>query len=396
MTIAKALPRRILGSRKAGSAFSGLLALLLISAPPVTAQDLPEPAQNAVAGARVFGEAGCVECHAVRGLGGQTGPDLAEMERERSFHALAAALWNHLPQMADRIRRRGLEARLSPRKTGDLFAFLYSIDYFDEPGDPDVGRALFSEKRCVMCHQVQGVGGVVGPNLDLLGQYRSPIPVATAMWNHGPEMIAEMRRRGIERPSFRGSELVDLIAFLGSASRATPTESMHVLPGSAADGRELFRTKSCVRCHAVRGRGGDVGPDLAVPGLRRSLMDFATAMWNKAPRMTRTMETLGIEVPQLEASEMADIVAYLYSVRYFAESGSPSAGRRLLSSKGCAGCHRVDGQGPELAGRWYDSHAAVFSALWNHVRIEPEPDGWSELTAAEMADLIAYFLGPGR
>ncbi|MDX1624856.1 MAG: cytochrome c, partial [Gemmatimonadota bacterium] len=314
----------------------------------------------------------------------------------RSFYDLATALWNHLPEMADRLRRRRMEIHLSPREAGDLFAFLYSIDYYDEPGDRIVGRALFSEKRCVMCHQVEGVGGVVGPNLDFLGSFRSPIPVAAAMWNHGPEMIGEMRRRGIERPSFRGSELVDLIAYLRSAARTSPTEGVHVLPGSAREGRELFGTKSCVRCHAVRGRGGNVGPDLAAPGLRRSLMEFAATMWNKAPRMLRAMEARNVAIPHLEASEMADIVAYLYSVRYFTESGSPERGRALLSSKGCTTCHGVGGEAPDLAGRWYESHAAVFAVLWNHARIEAIPVEWSEMTTGEMADLIAYFLGPER
>ena len=43
----------------------------------------------------------------------------------------------------------------------------------------------------------------------------------------------------------------------------------------------------------------------------------ASAMWNKAPAMTREMSARGVTIPDLNASEMADIVAYLYATGYF-------------------------------------------------------------------------------
>lgn len=371
-------------------------ALFLLSAPIAFSQALPDPAQNATAGARVFGDAGCVECHAVRGLGGQIAPDLAAVEGRRSFFDLAAALWNHLPRMAERMAAEDLpRPRLDGGRVGDLFAFLYSIDYFDDPGDPDVGRGLFHEKRCVMCHQVQGVGGVVGPNLDFLGQYRSPIPVAAAMWNHGPAMIEEMRRRGIDRPTFRGSELVDLVAYLRSTAEATSRRSVHVLPGSAEEGLEAVRTHRCVECHSVRGRGGSVGPDLAARG-GQSLTEFAAAMWNKAPAMLRTMGERGVEMPDLEPAEMADIVAYLYSVRYFADAGDPARGRALISSKGCGDCHGADRDAPALQDPGYGSYAAAFAELWNHIRLDRRTGEWSRMSPEEMASLLAWLTGGGR
>lgn len=75
---------------------------------PVVAQPLVAPSQNPVTGARVFGEKGCVRCHAVNDVGGRVGPDLARLRGPRSFHDLAAAMWNHLPQMAERMRELGL------------------------------------------------------------------------------------------------------------------------------------------------------------------------------------------------------------------------------------------------------------------------------------------------
>lgn len=43
------------------------------------------------------------------------------------------------------------------------------------PGPPHVaGRILFVEKRCVRCHKVAGVGGLMGPDLTVVSTKRSP------------------------------------------------------------------------------------------------------------------------------------------------------------------------------------------------------------------------------
>lgn len=358
------------------------------------------PRQNVLAGSRVFGAKRCAACHAVNGMGGTIGPDLGRVEGPRSFYDLAAAMWNHLPSMVERMRELGMERpHLSPWETGDLIAFLFWLDYFDPPGDVDTGRRLFAEKRCVVCHQVGGVGGVMAPSLDLLGRTGSPIHIAAAMWNHGPGMAEAMRARAIKRPTFTGSELIDLIAYLESSSAGLPVEPLHVLPGDAERGRNLFVYKGCAQCHGVRGEGAALGPALAELERRRSLIEFAAAMWNKAPRMMSVMQAHEIAVPQFEPGEMADLLAYLYSVRYFGESGNPARGRRRLRDKGCLSCHALEGRGGRTAGdlaeaMGLDSQAAVIAALWNHVLVtEAETGGrglsWPTFRPGEIADLAA-------
>ncbi len=125
------------------------------------------PTQNALAGARVFGVKGCVRCHAINGLGGTEGPDFGRFSRPRSFYDFSASMWNHLPMMVERMRALGIDPpQLKAQEIADLIAFLSTVNYFDPAGDVDTGRQLFSEKRCIVCHQVEGIGGVVGPNLD--------------------------------------------------------------------------------------------------------------------------------------------------------------------------------------------------------------------------------------
>ena len=129
-------------------------------------------------------------------------------------------------------------------------------------------------------------------------------------------------------------------------------------------------------------------------------------MWNKAPAMVAAMKARGISVPQLRPEEMADIVAYLYSVRYFAEGGNASHGKALAENKGCLRCHGASGGRGKGAGTFtsmkdLESPAAVIAALWNHaVGTAPGPSGpkdaWPEFRPEEMADLVAWLQSLGR
>src|SRR5207249_7677123 len=135
------------------------------------------------------------------------------------FFDLAAALWNHTPKMAARMREAGIaRARLDARETGDLAACLYTLNYFDRAGNATAGRRVLADKHCGDCHAIGGKGRGLGADLGTLGAYGSPIAVAAAMWNHGPGMTAVMTARGIVRATFVGSQRLDLIAYLKSAS----------------------------------------------------------------------------------------------------------------------------------------------------------------------------------
>jgi cytochrome c551/c552 len=150
-------------------------------------------------GQSLFVSKGCVECHAVRGAGGRVGPDLGRTAVKGSFYEISAAMWNHSSTMGEKMAElRLVRPTFRESELADLLAFLYFLNYFDEPGDPNVGKVLFAQKHCIQCHSLGRIGGVSGPRLDTLPRGTSPLRIAQDLWNHGPAMIPAVRRMGLE------------------------------------------------------------------------------------------------------------------------------------------------------------------------------------------------------
>jgi mono/diheme cytochrome c family protein len=237
-------------------------------------------AGNPAAGSALFASRGCIRCHAVLGDGGVAGPDLGRLAARGPLIELAGIMWNHSVRMDAGAGRGTLEAE----QMAHLVAFLYSLNSLERPGDPAAGARLFATKGCRSCHALGGAGGDVGPRLDKYSRYASPLFLTAALWEHGPAMAKSMRERGVRRPTFAGADIADLMAFI-RASGSSPGR-VYARPGNPARGEELFAGKRCAECHAVRGEGGRVGPDLGERGrLGGGLVQIAGTMWNHGPAM---------------------------------------------------------------------------------------------------------------
>ncbi|RMG45358.1 MAG: hypothetical protein D6723_18520 [Acidobacteria bacterium] len=391
-------------------AMSGLVAsglLAAISWSIASAQAPVTLSGDPLKGRDLFIHKGCIKCHSVWGVGGKLGPDLTQVGMGRSFLQIAGALWSHSPKMLELMRRRGMPLpTFTPEQMRDLITYLYYLNYFNEPGDAHRGQELFSAKGCIHCHAVGGMGGSVGPRLDTFGRYGSPLYMAQAMWNHGPRMTAEMVRRGIRPPVFRGKEMADLLAFIrGRAVSGTPTPRL-AIPGNPLVGRRLFAQKGCRRCHAINGMGGQVGPDLGRREWHRSVTEIAGAMWNHGPKMWAKMKQLGIPRPTFSQNEMADLIAYLYFVGYTDPPGNVVKGRRLFAEKGCHACHTLGGGeekiGPDLTlSTAIASPLELAAAMWNHAPtmeklVQEKGLPWPKFDDDEMRDLVTYIRSMAR
>jgi cytochrome c len=158
-------------------------------------------------GEKLFAEKGCIQCH---GTGKEV--DLArKKDFPRTLAQLAGMMWNHSHEMWRRMEEKGIpRENLSSEETAHLIAYLFSIRYFDEPGDLEKGRTVFIKKQCNLCH---GKGSTKVELSGLKGQI-SPILMAAMMWNHGPEMLEKMRKAKVPWQKIDGREMVDLMEYL--------------------------------------------------------------------------------------------------------------------------------------------------------------------------------------
>ncbi len=349
-------------------------------------------------GMQLFGTLECVQCHSINGEGGtgepkggstKVGPDLGKrIDRGFTPAALAATMWNHAPAMWSAMRQREVAAgKLDEQAAMDLFAYFYSVHFFDKLGDAGRGKQVFSVDHCSACH---GLTEAKTPGAKPVSEWTAvgqPIELVNAMWNHAATMRPEFAKRKLNWPELTSQDLTDLLVYVRNLpavlSGAGKTSAARLEITAGVNGEALFTSKGCAGCHAV---GHPLAPKLK--GM--TLNDIAVAMWNHEPMMR-------VSSFQLEPGEMRELVSYLWAGQFFADSGNAAAGEHVFASKHCATCH-TDGAGgaPKLtgAGRAYTG-ATMVSALWSHgPRMLDEMKGkglaWPRFEGEEMANLIAY------
>lgn len=349
-------------------------------------------------GQEVFKSKGCAHCHAVYGNNGKGGPDLGEKKFYGTYLELAARMWNHFPRMYKQMGKTNTEfPEISIQEMEQLIAYLSFIRYRGEPGNDYKGQELIRE-RCSVCHRYRGKGGDIGPDFDDLGDYVSSMQLVEAMWNHGPDMMEIFREHDIKRPTFKGRDIEHVLAALRTPTTKVPPGTFTM--GDPVKGKRLFEEKGCAHCHAYRGVGGTVGPDFADVDLDYSAAQIGGKMWNHGPKMWELMEKEQMKFATFESGEMADVVAYLYSLKLEDDPGNPDRGHRMINDRGCLQCHSLRGEGATISKDLstledLDSPLAMIAAMWNHApgmrekQVEKKMK-WPKLKAEDMADLYAY------
>jgi cytochrome c551/c552 len=210
------------------------------------------------------------------------------------------------------------------------------------------------------------------------------------MWNHSGQMAKEMEAKGIPHFEFEGNEMIDLIAYIRSLSPGL--EKTYLSPGDPKSGERLFTQKGCIQCHAPRSEY-DLSGKKDFP---KTLAQLSGMMWNHSEEMRKGMERRGISFPTLSAQEMADLVAYLFSTRYFDEAGNPERGKAVFIKKQCTLCHVKGAKTGDLS-RLKGQISPIFMAqvMWNHgpemlERMRKARISWQKMDGKEMVDLMEY------
>jgi cytochrome c551/c552 len=171
-------------------------------------------------------------------------------------------------------------------------------------GDQEQGRRLFEAKGCIVCHAPAGKPKEIGPSLTTLQRQQGLLELAGRLWNHAPAMQQSLAERGKAWPTLTTEEMANLAAFL----LAKPSADR---PGSKEKGQVLLFKKGCLKCHTFFGEGAGVGPDLTRFPHYDSPLEWATSIWDHAPKMRAKAEKLGTDYPRFEGDEMVDLVEFL-------------------------------------------------------------------------------------
>jgi putative heme-binding domain-containing protein len=153
------------------------IALLVACFVGANAQEPPKPISNLDSsaikeGASLF-RANCSPCHGLNAHGGGRGPDLS------------SGRWTH-GSTDDEILRTisqgvpGTEMPANALEDSEIRTIIAYLRALAPPrnisvaGDPAKGKKIFfGDVGCSTCHMVEGVGGVLGPDLSRVGAARS-------------------------------------------------------------------------------------------------------------------------------------------------------------------------------------------------------------------------------
>ncbi|MCX6620991.1 MAG: c-type cytochrome [Acidobacteria bacterium] len=150
---------------------------------------------SAATGADLFQARGCLHCHQGKNA-------LESKAGGRSMTDLAAAMWNHGGKLP------GTTPAISVPEMRRLVGYLWTVQFFNHPGNAAKGKQVFEAKGCGNCH------GKGAPNLMTASM--TPFQMVSGLWTHGPQMSKAMAKGKLAWPRFQGTEMSDLLAFLNA------------------------------------------------------------------------------------------------------------------------------------------------------------------------------------
>jgi len=143
--------------------------------------------EEVVSGKRVWHKHNCNDCHTILGIGGYYSPDVTKAYSTRGEAWLKAFLKN--PESPDPQRRKMPNQNLTDDEIMRLITFFKWVDAIDTnqwppkpiaeakmigavPKETLLGKNVYAQYRCDLCHKIGDKGGKVGPDLTHVGSKR--------------------------------------------------------------------------------------------------------------------------------------------------------------------------------------------------------------------------------
>ena len=220
----------------------------------------------------------------------------------------------------------------------------------DIPDAPQLlrGQTVFEESGCIGCHKLHGSGGIIGPELDRVGANRSPEWLLKHFKN--PASVTA----GSAMPPIKATDAdlqaltLYVLSFTGEPLSAYYV-SMKTIPGPAA-GRRLFAEKGCQDCHAVGGKGGNIGPALDQVAKRHDAQ-WLIAHFKNPQALSPNSIMPRFNLSEQECRALTEFLLSFSDTNVVGFLRTPGLmtpverGRAVYRKYGCAGCHGAEGQG---------------------------------------------------
>ena len=320
---------------------------------------------------------GCEGCHAHAGYDQSPGEirttqrEITSLEKQRNQDALDVQRSNHLGDIA----ATNAEAQADYLHAQSLQVSMSKISMRIDHDTQDVHWLMMDEK-------------MVGPDLKEIRAELNKrwIPV----WLHNPHAFDPTTR--MPNFPFRPGDVKAISAFLWQD--AIHMQAPQQPPGDPVKGKQLFRTRGCMACHAVgygkNAAGGWFGPNLTRVGEKMNYDYLVRWIHNPRQRLEPYCPALGrdltpadyqkaglpfvfglhhdtfeghaLQVEQetvmpnlrLTLKSAQDIASYLITLKekdpssyspapYMSDPKLAAKGKKLLQFYGCSGCHEIAG-----------------------------------------------------
>jgi nitric oxide reductase subunit C len=139
-----------------------------------------EITEEVAAGKKVWHKYDCIGCHTILGNGSYFAPDMTKVTVRKPKSYLKKFI---MDPKAVKPEAAMPTLGINDQEADDLMAFLEWMSTVDTNGWPpkpilasastgrssSMGQVLFQQEDCVACHQLNGIGGVSGPDLTNIG-----------------------------------------------------------------------------------------------------------------------------------------------------------------------------------------------------------------------------------
>jgi len=328
-----------------------------------------------------FREARCISCHAIEGKGGHLAVELSKVASK------ANAVWIYNYIRKPKIFQPGADMPqygFSDEEVAAVTAYIESefVDW-DMPEEDQTGYSrpanffeqglsVFNKYNCEGCHKltIEGLTESKGPELGIIGSksiYQiewGQSDISHTLYNFVENKIKTPRLFGdrTRMPvfNFNNREIEAITTYLLSLrEKDLPFNYLQV-----SDMSSLYFPKgkvgavvdkySCLKCHTIRGNGGNIAPDLSIVGSQLQsdwIKKYFKVPYSLRPVVEERMPKLFMSDEEIETmlnyfnTELLDDSLSI-SMKISSDKSNIGRGLSLFKEKyGCQSCHIIDGKG---------------------------------------------------